>query len=89
MLIHVIKIIHNLTPPPPWDHEIYNFGIHFLGHPYHIISLSDLCPGVEKILKEIIHFHYMAYMATPKFTIYVPILYTDICAGEEKKILKK
>ena len=31
-----------------------------------ILSLSDLCLGVEKkIFKEIMHFHYMTYMATP------------------------
>ena len=37
-----------------------------LGHYYYILSLSDLCLGVEKkILKEIILFHYMTYMAMP------------------------
>ena len=30
-----------------------------------LLSLSDLCLGVEKIFKDIKHFHYMTYMATP------------------------
>ena len=47
-------------------YEIYNFGKPFLGHHYYILSLSDPCPGVEKkIFKEIMHFYYMTYMATP------------------------
>ena len=53
-----------------------NFGRLFLGHHYYTLSLPDLCRSVEKkdicrsvekkILKEIILFHYMTYMATPK-----------------------
>ena len=47
----------------------YNFGIPFLGHRYYILSLFDLCLGVKKkMFKEILHFHYMTYMATPKHT---------------------
>ena len=43
-----------------------NFGRPFLGHYYYILSLSDICMGVEmKIFQEIMHFHYMTYMATP------------------------
>ena len=34
-------------------------------HHYYILSLSDLCTGVKKIFKEIMHFHYMTYMTTP------------------------
>ena len=50
----------------PRGHEIYNFGRPFLGHYYYIFGLSDLCLGVEKkIFKEIMHFYYMTYMATP------------------------
>ena len=50
----------------PGGHEIYNFIRPFLGHFYFIVSLSDLCLGAEKkIFKEIIHFYYMTYMATP------------------------
>ena len=53
--------------PCPRGHEIYNFGRPFLGHHYYILGLSDLCLGIEKkIFKEIMHFHYMTYMATPK-----------------------
>ena len=54
--------------PCPRGHEIYNFGRPFLGHHYYILGLSDLCLEVErKILKEIIYFHYMTYMATLLF----------------------
>ena len=52
--------------PGPGGHEIYNFGTPFLGHHYYILGLFHLCLGVEKkIFKEIMHFHYMTYMATP------------------------
>ena len=58
---------HTLNKNPcPRGHESYNFGWPFLGHHDYILSLSDICMGVEKkILKEIMHFHYMTYMATP------------------------
>ena len=53
--------------PYPGGHEIYNFGRPFCGHHYYILGLSDLCLGVEKmIFKEIMHFYYMTYMATPQ-----------------------
>ena len=52
--------------PYPWGHEIYNFSSPFLGQYYYKLGLSDLCMGVEKkIFKEIMHFYYMTYMATP------------------------
>ena len=39
-------------------HEIYNFGKTFLDHHYYILSLSDLCLGVEKeIFKETHQFY--------------------------------
>ena len=59
--------IHALAQKPfPRAHEIYSFGRPFLGLHYYILSLPDLCPGVEvKIIKEIMHFHYMTYLATP------------------------
>ena len=42
------------------------YGVkHEVTNPYYIINVSSLCPGVENILKEIMHFHYMTYMATP------------------------
>ena len=51
----------------PRGHEIYNFGRHFLDHHTCILTLSVLCLGEEKkIFKEIMHFHYMIYMATPQ-----------------------
>ena len=53
--------------PCPGYHESYNFGRSFHGHQYFILNLSDLCMGVEKkIFEEIMHFHYMTYMATPQ-----------------------
>ena len=66
--------------PCPRGQEIYNLSRIFLGYYYNILNLSELCLGVEKkIIKEIMHFHYM-YMTystrTPapgvmKFTILV------------------
>ena len=52
--------------PCPWGYEIYNFGRLFLiGHQYYIHSLSDLCLSREEdILKKIMHFHYITFMAT-------------------------
>ena len=51
--------------PCPWGHESNNFVRPFLVYQYYILSLSDLYLGVEeKILKEIMHFHYMTFMAT-------------------------
>ena len=60
----------------PGSHEIYKFSRPFLGHHYyiHVLSLSDLWPGDEKkIYKEIIHFHYIIYMATPYHKKLCPI----------------
>ena len=37
--------------PCPRGHDIYNFGIPYLGHYYYILGLSDLCLGVKKIFK--------------------------------------
>ena len=34
--------------PCPGGHEIYNFGGPFRGHHYYILSLFNLCLGVEK-----------------------------------------
>ena len=52
--------------PCPGGHEIYTFGRLFLGHHYYKLSLFEPCPRVEKkILKEIMHFHYMTQMAMP------------------------
>ena len=50
--------------PCPAGHEIYNSGNPFFCHHYYVLSLSDLsinlCLGFEKkILKEILHIHYM------------------------------
>ena len=46
-------------------YEIYNFGKPFLGIHYYTLSLFDLCLELEKkIVKEILQFHYMTYMAT-------------------------
>ena len=52
--------------PCPGGHESYNFGRPFHGHHNNTLSLSDLCLGVEKFLKEIMHFHFMTYVAMPQ-----------------------
>ena len=57
--------LHDLAQEPR-GHEIYNFGRPLLGHHNYVPSLSVLCLQVEKNFKEIILFHYMIYMATPK-----------------------
>ena len=69
--MHFHSMTYMATPehknPCPWGHEIYNFGRPFLGHNNYIFGLSDQCLRVEKkIVKEIMHFHYMTYMATPE-----------------------
>ena len=52
--------------PSPGGHKMYDFDRPFVGHHYHILSLSDLCLGAENFLKkEIMHFYRMNYMATP------------------------
>ena len=53
--------------PCPQGNEFYNLGSPFLGHHYYILSLSNLCLGVEKkIFKEIINeFSQYDYMAMP------------------------
>ena len=46
----------------PGGYEIFYFDRLSLTHQYYLVSLSYLCPGVEKkVLKEIMHFHYMTY----------------------------
>ena len=53
--------------PCPRGHEIYNFGRPFLCNYFYILGLSDLCLGVEKkIFKEIMQFHNVTYIFTPK-----------------------
>ena len=52
--------------PCPKGNEIYNFGRPFFGHHNCILTLSDVCLGVETIVKERIHFHYTSYMAMPE-----------------------
>ena len=51
--------------PCPGGHKIYKFCRPFNSHHYYALSLSKLCPRVEKIFKSIIHFPCMIYMATP------------------------
>ena len=57
-------------------HEIYKFGRPFLGHHYYILSLSDQCLGEKKISKEIMHLHYVTYIAMP--------LHQNSCPGGHK-----
>ena len=70
--MHVMKIIHNLTLPTPaaaytGGHKIYNFGRPFLGHPYFILSFSDLCRGAdrEKDFSRNYAFSLLTYLVTP------------------------
>ena len=52
--------------PCPRRHVTYNLSRLFNSHQYNLLCLSDLCLWLEKKLsKEIMHFHYMAFMATP------------------------
>ena len=46
----------------PRGYKIYNFGrpLSFLRLHYYILSLSEICPGVEKIFEEI-HLFYTFY----------------------------
>ena len=37
-----------LNNPCTGPHEIYNFSRPYIGHHYYILSLFDLCLGVEK-----------------------------------------
>ena len=61
----LLKLL-STKPPAPGVMKFTIFGRPFLGHHYYILGLSDLCLGVEKkIFKEIMHFYYMTYMATP------------------------
>ena len=70
-IMHFHYITYMATPQHkntcPGGHEIYNFGRHFLGHHNYKLTLSILCLGEErKILKEIMHFHDITYMAKPQ-----------------------
>ena len=63
MLILFMKFIYNFNPRPGLPAN-FNFDIPSLDH-YYMHSLSKIVLGVEKIFKEIMHFHYMTYVATP------------------------
>ena len=90
-------------PPGSWN---LHFCRPFLGYHYSTLNLSDLCQGVEKkiLKKEIMHFHYISYMAMPstrthesgvmKFTILVDpsldiIGLSEPCPSLEKKIFEE
>ena len=52
--------------PANGGHEIYNFGRPFYGNHCYALNLSKSWARVEKkLFKEILHFHFMTYMATP------------------------
>ena len=64
-ITYMVTPMTNHKNPCPTCHEIYNFGITFLGYHYYTLSLSESCLEVEKkIFKEIMHFHSMTYIAT-------------------------
>ena len=52
------------TNPCPGGHEIYNFGRPFLCYHYYTLSLSEPCPSLENIFKEI----HQLYNFYPKIT---------------------
>ena len=52
--------LHN--NPCPGGYVTYNYNALFIGHHSNILSLSDLCVEL-KVLNEIMHFHYITYMA--------------------------
>ena len=54
--------------------SIFKYGKPFLSHHCYTLNLCDLCLSEEKkIIKTIIHFHYVNYLATP--------LYKNPCTG--------
>ena len=73
--------------PCPGGHELYYFSSPFLGHIISI-NLHLFCLIYAWEFKETMHFHYMAYMATPqhknpvpdvmKFTILVDLSFVII-----------
>ena len=62
--------------PRPRGHEIYNFGRSYLGYHTCKLTLCVLFLGEEKIFKEIMNFHNMTYMDTPK--------HKNLCPGGHK-----
>ena len=54
-----------MATPQPWGHIIYSFGRPFLDHRYYTLSLAELCPGEEKIFKEILQFYTSYSQNTP------------------------
>ena len=61
------------TKPCPGGHEIYNFGTLFLGHHNYKLRLPVLCLGVEwRILKEIMHVHYI-YVTWSRSCTRIPV----------------
>ena len=54
-----------MATPQPWGHIIYSFGRPFLDHRYYTLSLTELCPGEEKIFKEILQFYTSYSQNTP------------------------
>ena len=51
--------------PSPGVIKIYKFGKTFNDHHDYTLSLSKLFIRLEKTFKEIMHFHYITFMATP------------------------
>ena len=66
VLLRTYMVTPKHKNPCPGSHKIDNFCRPILCHHQYILSLSFLSLGVKtKIFKEIMHFHYMTYMATP------------------------
>ena len=61
--------------PLPRGNEIYNFARPFIGHHYYVLPFFDLCLGLEnEIFKEIMHLHYMTYMACHSTRTTAPVV---------------
>ena len=74
--------------PCPGGHENYNFGGPFLGHHFYILSLSDLCLVVEKmIFKEIMYFQYITHIVKMHYFFKNLFLYSGAGFRQSKCIV--
>ena len=82
--------------PGPNSYEIYNLGIHFLGHYCLILNLSDPCPNVDRKKRRLIAcllYDHAPALGVMKLSIwwtflghhYYTINLSDLCLVVEKK----
>ena len=67
MHFHYMTYVHAPAQEPlPQGSWNLQFGWPYLGYHFYILGLFYICLGEDKkIFKEIMHFHYMAYLTTP------------------------